>query len=205
MGAEAICEAKLGRATSRGKALLETTEVLFRGEFRARVPFAEITRMKVAGEALMIGSPRGTLTLELGAATARRWIEKIKNPPGRLDKLGVKPGTRVALVGSFAFDATFADELAARGAATSAEGPVDALFFAPASPAELARVATLAKRLDPAGGLWIVRPKGKDALVTETDTRRAGLTVGLVDVKVAAFSETHTALRFVIPVAKRPR
>jgi hypothetical protein len=31
----------------------------------------------------------------------------------------------------------------------------------------------------------------------------AGHAAGLVDVKVVAFSETHTAEKFVIPVAKR--
>ena len=50
-----------------------------------------------------------------------------------------------------------------------------------------------------------MRPKGKDTPVTETDARKAGLAAGLVDVKVAAFSPTHSALKFVIPVAKRPR
>jgi hypothetical protein len=59
------------------------------------------------------------------------------------------------------------------------------------------------KRLDPAGALWLVRPKGKDTPVTEGATRAAALAAGLVDVKVAAFSATHTAEKFVIPLAKR--
>jgi hypothetical protein len=33
--------------------------------------------------------------------------------------------------------------------------------------------------------------------------RTAGKAAGLVDVKVARFSETHTAEKFVVPVAKR--
>jgi len=32
----------------------------------------------------------------------------------------------------------------------------------------------------------------------------AGKHAGLVDVKVVSFSDTHTAEKFVIPVAKRP-
>jgi hypothetical protein len=149
--------------------------------------------------------PGGTLTLALGAA-APKWAAKIKNPPGRMGKLGVEPDARVALVGTFDFDPTFARELAASDAhvaAPSSKASVDLLFFAPAAPPDLARVPALAKRLSPAGGLWIVRPKGKDTPITETDTRAAGLAAGLVDVKVAAFSHTHSALKFVIPVAKR--
>jgi hypothetical protein len=33
----------------------------------------------------------------------------------------------------------------------------------------------------------------------------AGRTAGFVDVKVVAFSPTHSALKFVIPVKDRPR
>jgi hypothetical protein len=48
----------------------------------------------------------------------------------------------------------------------------------------------------------VIRPKGK-AVITESDVMAAGKKAGLVDVKVVSFSETHTAEKFVIPVAKR--
>jgi hypothetical protein len=206
MGLEAICAAKLDGRPTRGKAQLETTELVFRatsGDARARVPFAEITGVTVAGEMLTLGWSGRSLTLELGADAAR-WADKIERPPSRLAKLGVKPSSRVALVGDFDFDPTFERELATGDAAATVRTPVDILFYAPATAAALSRVATLAKRLDPAGALWIVRPKGKDTPISEDATRAAGLRAGLVDVKVAAFSATHSALKFVIPVAKRP-
>ncbi|HTA19387.1 MAG TPA: DUF3052 domain-containing protein, partial [Polyangia bacterium] len=102
-------------------------------------------------------------------------------------------------------DESFADELAKRGDALTPRGSIDVLFFVPSAPDDLGRVATIAKRLTPAGGLWIVRPKGTDTPITEGAVRAAGLAAGLVDVKVAAFSPTHSALKFVTPVAKRPR
>ena len=208
MGLEAICAATLDGEQARGKALLETTEVIFRSAgsgLRARVPFAEIEDVAVAGETLTLTWRGGTLALELGAA-APKWAAKIKNPPSRIQKLGVRPGARVALVGDFAFDPSFEGELVTGGvgdAAATTRTPVDVLFYAPTTRAALDRLAALAKRLAPTGALWIVRPKGKDTPVTENDTRRAGLAAGLVDVKVAAFSATHTAEKFVIPVAKR--
>jgi hypothetical protein len=207
MGLEATCAATLDGQTARGKALLETSELLFRAAsagLRARVPLAEVEAVTVAASALTVKWSGGTLTLELGDA-AGRWAEKIKTPPSRLKKLGVKPGARVALVGSFEFDAAFAGELNDAGATSASAGPVDVLFYAPAARAELSRIAQLVARLEPAGALWVVRPKGKDTPVTETDTRKAGLGAGLVDVKVAAFSATHTAEKFVIPVARRTR
>ncbi len=53
-----------------------------------------------------------------------------------------------------------------------------------------------------AAALWVVYPKGMKH-ITENDVLAAGRKCGLKDVKVVAFSVTHTALKFVIPVAKR--
>jgi hypothetical protein len=208
MGLEATCAATLDGARSRGKALLETSELIFRAGAgtSARVPFGEIERVEVAGKTLTLEWAGRKLALELGA-DAEVWAAKIRNPPSRLSKLGVKPASRIALVGDFGFDETFEGELGLRDSADAAatvRGLVDVLFYAPATAAALSRVAALSRRLDPAGAIWIVRPKGKDTPITEDATRRAGLAAGLVDVKVAAFSATHSALKFVIPLAKRP-
>jgi hypothetical protein len=53
-----------------------------------------------------------------------------------------------------------------------------------------------------AAALWIVYPKGQKD-ITENDVLAAGRKAGLKDVKVVGFSPTHTALKFVIPVARR--
>ena len=50
--------------------------------------------------------------------------------------------------------------------------------------------------------LWIVYPKGQKH-ITENDVLAAGRKSGLKDVKVVGFSTTHTAEKFVIPVAQR--
>jgi hypothetical protein len=47
-----------------------------------------------------------------------------------------------------------------------------------------------------------VFPKGRKDL-REVDVIETGVDAGLVDNKVVRFSDTHTALRFVIPVARR--
>ena len=52
------------------------------------------------------------------------------------------------------------------------------------------------------GALWVIRPKGSPA-ITEAEVMAAGKRAGLVDVKVASFSGTHTAEKFVIPRASR--
>jgi hypothetical protein len=39
--------------------------------------------------------------------------------------------------------------------------------------------------------------------INQNDAMRAGLAVGLVDNKIAAFSDRWSAIRFVIPLARR--
>ena len=52
------------------------------------------------------------------------------------------------------------------------------------------------------GALWVVYPKGVQ-IIREIEVIDAGRAAGLKDTKVVAFSPTHPALRFVIPVAAR--
>jgi hypothetical protein len=66
----------------------------------------------------------------------------------------------------------------------------------------LARVKSLPGAIQKAGAIWIIYPKGQSH-IREADVRAAGISAGLTDNKVCRFSETHTALRFVIPLARR--
>jgi hypothetical protein len=204
MGREAACTARFSGKTAAGKALLETRELVFRGEgLRFKIAFEKIRSVRAKGGALEVKTDEGAATLELGAEAAA-WATRIKNPPGRLDKLGVKPGMKVSLVGEV--EAAFTAELRARTEDVSTGRPrpgSDLLFFAAEEPADLARLGTLKKSLQPAGALWVLRRKGPAATVSEGALMAAGKAAGLVDTKVCAFSETHTALRLVIPVAAR--
>ena len=67
---------------------------------------------------------------------------------------------------------------------------------------DLQRLERLKTSISKGGAIWTIRQKGTDGM-SETAVRAAGLAAGLVDVKVARFSDTHTAEKFVIPKAKR--
>ena len=158
--------------------------------------------VKVSSGELRIATNDGVLTFEVGTA-AERWREKILHPKTRAEKLAVKPGTRVRLLGEF--EANFAEELQGAGAQifrTVNVANVDQTFFAADGKSALARIAKLARKMKGAEALWIVYPKGRTD-VTETDVIAAGRKAVLKDVKVVGFSSTHTALKFVIPVDKR--
>ncbi|HYM22815.1 MAG TPA: hypothetical protein VEU08_06395 [Vicinamibacterales bacterium] len=121
----------------------------------------------------------------------------------RLEKLGIKPDFRVSVIALGEPD--FIKEL--RGAADEvvigkAVKDSDAIFFGAMTAKELSRLGVLKTAMKQNGALWVVRPKGRPE-ISERAVMDAGKAAGLVDVKVVAFSETHTAEKFVIPVAQR--
>jgi hypothetical protein len=186
MGQEIKCRVDFGKQSSEGKALLESTEIIFRGEFRLKIPFQDITALEAAGGKLNVRYPDGLAVFHVGKA-AEKWAERIRNPPSRLDKLGVKAGTKVQLIGKH--DDDFRRDLAERGAVTTKSKP-DLAFLSVRTKDELVELAYL--RDQP---VWVVYPKGIKP-ITENDVIAAGRAAGFADIKVCAFSATHTALKF---------
>lgn len=201
MGDEARCTVRFGDATSQGKALLETDELLFRGDFRLAVPLKEVETVDAVDGELTVRFDGGEAVFEIGPKAAR-WAERIRNPKSRLDKLGVKPDSAVSVVGLD--DADFKAELEGRveHSATAPEPASDLVFLGAESVADLERIAGLVPFLQPNGHLWVVAPKGRQD-IREMDVLEAGRAAGLKDTKVARFSATHTAHRFTIPLEAR--
>ena len=131
-----------------------------------------------------------------------------------LDKLGVRPGMRVAIVGALHEDgetieaADFRSGLADR-TSDIRDGPpapdTDLVFLAADTTDELTALASLRPRIRPNGAIWVVSRKGKAATLRDVEVISAARDHDLIDNKVVAFSPSRTALRLVIPVALRPR
>ena len=203
MGAESRCTVHFGRQRSEGKALLETDHLIFRGEFRLAIPRKSITEVDATDGTLRVTFPDGTARFELGP-TAAKWADKIRNPALLLDKLGVKPGMRVAILG--VDDRSFLEQLADRTSRVARKTPkkdTEMIVFGAAAVSDLARLADLRDYLTPAGAIWVVHRKGKGAAFKDVDVFAAAKKAGLVDVKVASFSPTHTAEKLVVPVKAR--
>ncbi|MEK7330626.1 MAG: DUF3052 domain-containing protein [Candidatus Eisenbacteria bacterium] len=121
----------------------------------------------------------------------------------RLDKLGVKPGMRVALVGLD--DAAFHRELRGRTTDIAEARPrkgTEMILFAVNGPAPLKRLSTLQRAIRRSGAIWVLWPKGQTH-IKEDMVRAAAIAQGLVDIKVIAFSGTLSGLKLVIPLARR--
>jgi len=122
-------------------------------------------------------------------------------------KLGIKAGFRVQLANA---PAEVRAELREALAECAVAKPGDALDFAmifTKSRAELTKeFSRIAKRLAPAGMLWVSWPKKSSGVKTDIDehgVRGIGLDAGLVDVKVCAVTEVWSGLKFVRRVRDR--
>jgi len=212
MGQEARCLARVGERVVEVKALLETDELILRGEHRARLPFSELDGVEAADGRLTLRQNGEPIVLELGPA-AERWAAKIRNPPTLLDKLGVKAGQEVAEIGltdvhllaqleqtvdllrtlSYSVDPVVHDIAGAE---------LDLVFVEVSTRADFVFIPIAARSIAQGGAVWVLHPKGR-ADLKDVDVIEAGRAAGLVDNKVARVSDTLSALRFVIPKANR--
>jgi len=141
-------------------------------------------------------------------------MERVYTAP-LLDKLGVRPGMRVAIVGKLEDDdevpddeGPFAARLAGRTSDITFGRPKpdsDIVFLAADSTAELADLAEIRSRIRPAGAIWVVSRKGKASTLRDVEVMAAARDHRLIDNKVVAFSTRRTSIRLVIPVALRPK
>ncbi len=120
-------------------------------------------------------------------------------------KLGIKPGARVALV-----EAPDGFALALPAGAALVDGKardVDVIvWFVTGRAAFAKKLAAVARRMQPAGGLWIAWPKKASGVatdMTENVVREVALPTGLVDNKVCAIDDTWSGLRLVVRVENR--
>ena len=116
-------------------------------------------------------------------------------------KLGIDEGSRVALQGA---PEGFAEKVGVR---PRTRGELDVIVHFATKKGELTRAfPPLARRLAPAGGLWVAWPKKTAGVASDLSfeaVQRIGLDAGLVDNKSCSIDETWQALRFVYRLADR--
>ncbi len=126
--------------------------------------------------------------------------------------MGIKPGSKLALVGPPGDFAEVLGKLPAGVKAVElgrAKGPFDVVVaFFESEAAFKKQLPKLHAVLEPSGGLWIAWPKRASGVatdMTEHVVRKYGLPRGLVDNKVCAIDATWSGLRLVARLENRPR
>ncbi len=124
-------------------------------------------------------------------------------------KLGIKEGSRVALVNApDNFEATLDPLPENVEIVKRINNPMDIILYFVMSERGLARdFARLAKKLVPNGMIWIAWPKKSSGVKTDLtfeNVQRIGLNSALVDVKICAVDEIWSGLKFVYRLKDRP-
>lgn len=123
-------------------------------------------------------------------------------------KLGIQDGCKVAL-SDIPADVKAELKEAIRNCEMTDETNcrLDLVLLFVKSQAELKKkFGSWAKRLAPAGMLWVSWPKKSSGMacdLSENEVRAIGLRAGLVDVKVCAVNDVWSGLKFVIRVKDR--
>ncbi len=126
-----------------------------------------------------------------------------------VDKLGVKPGARVALVGAPAgFEHALEPLPPGAVVRRRVSGATDMAVMFATSRAELAKTwAALTRAVGPTGAVWVAWPKkasGVPTDMTEHAVRDVVLPTGWVDTKVCAIDGTWSGLKCVLRLERRP-
>jgi hypothetical protein len=208
MGYETKCRTRVtdtsGVREADATVLLETDDLIVRGDARVKIPRSAIQDVKTRGDKLTVVAPHATVVMTLGADAAVKWAKKIQEPPKQLiDKLDVKATSKVWL---YAVDdetlIAQVKERAATATSGSTASACDVVFVGVATDKELNRIDRAAKAMNDDGAIWVVHPKGANGVADTTIFGRAK-TLGLTYTKVARISDTHTAEKLVRPVATR--
>lgn len=201
MGRELQCRASFGARWVAGKALLETNEIIFRGDPRVKIPLASVESVVARNGELHVKWLGQSAVFELGEQ-APKWAHVVLHPKSTIEKLGIKPGLKISAL-RLSGDGTMED--ARKVAASFSENkPLkdsDVIFFGATTASDLGEVKKVLPSLAPRGAVWVVYPKGRKE-ITELQVLQTGRDAGLFDVKVVSYSATHTALKFVRPREK---
>ena len=196
MGREAVCTCDWAGEVAEVKAVLESREVILRGNLRRRVAFEEINDLKVEADSLCFRVGRDRVQLVLGYSAAEKWAVTIAGPPPSLaQKLGISRGTIVRTVGKIEDENLKADLSEAARISDEDEDLIVAVVETQESLRSAFKQSTSALKNDVP--IWIVYKKGPGNALNETAIRAFLRDNRLMDTKVVSVSTKFTALRFI--------
>lgn len=200
MGREARIAYTSGKERAEVRAHLDSASLQLSGGKKLIVQLSDVRTAKVVGEDLAVETTTAKFKLALGAKEAAAWAKGMLNPPSLADKLSVKAGTAVLIVGERIDEIDDAVAKATKverapkltAAQAKAANIVILTLLTETAPKQ---IEAAAKVLPKGTALWLVytkgvKPNGDDIIAL---ARKAGLK----DTKVARISVMHAALRFI--------
>lgn len=202
MGKERDATVSIDGISAPCRLLLEPGLLICRGGHKHSFKIPLLAQLSSAGGVLSFRNGSSRVELHL-AADADKWLDAIQNPRSRLQKLGILPGMKVAILAAPADEplGDIIDALDTPPVRRLASG-LDLLFFFASEPGKLDRLSTIEPKLAPAGAVWTLWPKGRNDFTHDHVVAAANL-AGLVQTKSLGFSPTFTALRLARPATKK--
>ena len=193
MGREAEAHGRWDGQEGWTKAILESGEIILRGDIRARLPRAVLSDWRVEGDVLVLRASGALLELGLGATEAARWVAALDKPlPTLAQKLGLGAASRGYLLGEGRIVEL---DLALSGATADRLDQASMIIAILRQQDDLQTALHFAKgHLDLP--IWCVHGKGKAAKVTDSHLRNVMRAAGYMDVKASAVAEDWTATRY---------
>lgn len=195
MGRETNCKCDWAGTIGNVKVLLESTELIVRGDIRRRVPIHSLRSVEAKSGRLIFNSDGDKVQLFLGAPIAEKWVEAIKKPPPSLArKLGITDKIVVRVIGNVTDEAL--NEALRESSQISEKNP-DLIVACVETPESLAAALRAAKpQLLKFTPIWMIYPKRSGHPLNESAIRSLLRSRGMMDTKVASVSNRLTALRF---------
>jgi len=190
MGREALIHAEVGNIAGEVKALLETQELILRGDIRRRFSKAAMANVSVVGSLLCFSCDGEIVALDLGTKVAEAWAKAIVTPPPSLRaKLGLDKGAKALMIGT-CDDPVLMEAL--QGVLTD-KAEATAMAIACINGTE-----DLTKARETCGmlPLWTVYSKGKSVSFGDAAIRVIMREARWRDTKSCAVSDLYTATRY---------
>ena len=194
MGLEAESQLIVDGQNVTVKALLESRELILRGAVKKTFAIAGLTNPHVAGGHLLFEHEATAYDLALPEGQADKWLKKLTTaPPTLAAKLGVDAAHK-ALVWGKADDPVLAEALS--GAVTTDYVEATQAVAVVTTPDELGDALGELTQTMSHSAIWLVYPKGAKSSLPESAVRAHLSSLGYVDTKASAVSDTLTATRF---------
>ncbi|MGE3107309.1 MAG: DUF3052 family protein [Phycisphaerales bacterium] len=201
MGRKAQSTMRIDGLAARCRVLLEPGELICRGGHQRTFSHALMKRLAAARGVLSFHYERSRIEIELGDA-APAWLDTIKNPRTRTQKLGVAPGMKCAALGPTGSEdlSDITAVLATQPSRRLGQG-MDLVFLFAGHHDNLSRLSAIHAHLAPKGAVWVLWPKGRKDFAHE-HVVAAAKAAGLVQTKSIGFSPALSGLRLVRPATK---
>ena len=194
MGLERNAVVRVDRERGDCKVLLEADGLILRGAIKRQIAPTSMTDLKAADGQLSFQANGESVRIELGD-DAEKWLDRILNPRSRCQKLGVKVGQHVCLLGEPEDGIAAAiEEITGTKPFTRLQNGLDLVLLFVEEPESLDQLKGVAAKLEDKGAVWVIFPKGRRDLAHEPVVA-AGRKANLSLSKSMAFSDRLTGIR----------